>query len=167
MSDIGRFPFPPRGALVAKAHIRGEKEHQKITGELRVYEANGGSVVEVDVAGLPGYMPAYGYDQPIGPFGFHIHEHGDCEPMAGNSPFGQAGGHFNPGGQPHGNHAGDLPVLMTSESGKAQMAVFTDKFTPGQVVGRTIMIHENPDDYRTSPAGNSGRRIACGVIEAV
>jgi DNA invertase Pin-like site-specific DNA recombinase len=69
----------------------------------------------------------------------------------------------NEGTQPHGNHAGDFPVLF-SNNGYTYMKFFTDKFKPGDVIGRAVIIHENPDDYRTQPSGNSGKRIACGVI---
>ncbi|NLG83160.1 MAG: superoxide dismutase family protein, partial [Firmicutes bacterium] len=65
--------------------------------------------------------------------------------------------------QPHGNHAGDFPVLF-SNHGRARMGFFTDRFKVVDVVGRAAIIHENPDDYRTQPAGASGRRLACGVI---
>lgn len=66
---------------------------------------------------------------------------------------------------PHGNHAGDFPVLF-SNNGYARMSFFTDKFRVRDIIGRSVMIHENPDDYRSQPPGDSGKRIACGVIEA-
>ena len=102
---------------------------------------------------------------PVGPHGFHIHEFGRCK--AGNpaNPFQSAGGHWNPTLQPHGNHAGDFPVLF-SHDGRAIMCFFTDRFRPQDVVGPSVVIHENPDDFRTQPAGASGKRLACGVIEA-
>lgn len=97
--------------------------------------------------------------------GFHIHQNGVCEVSNPDNPFESAGGHYNPTNQPHGNHAGDFPVLF-SNNGYARMSFFTDKFTPEDVVRRSIIIHENPDDYRSQPAGESGERIACGVISA-
>jgi Cu-Zn family superoxide dismutase len=66
---------------------------------------------------------------------------------------------------PHGNHAGDFPVLF-SNHGVARMCFFTDKFTVQDVLGKMLVIHENPDDYRTQPAGDSGRRLACGEIKS-
>lgn len=102
----------------------------------------------------------------MGPFGFHIHEGGTCGVTTGDQPFQSAGGHFNPTNSYHPQHAGDLPVLF-SNGGSAWMAVYTDRFRPADVVGRTVIIHQNPDDFRTQPSGNSGARIACGVIESV
>lgn len=70
---------------------------------------------------------------------------------------------YNEDTLPHGNHIGDFPVLF-SNNGYARMSFFTDKFKPEDIIGRSVIIHQNPDDYRTQPAGNSGKRIACGVI---
>ncbi len=159
--------FPARGELMAEAHVSGTGEHSKLKGLVRFYRAVGqrGTVVTADISGLPPYTPAQPDADPptapIGPFGFHIHEHADCADMAM-----AAGGHYNPTDQPHGNHAGDLPVLFSNQ-GKSQMAVYTDRFTPEQVIGRAVVIHLNPDDYRGQPAGNSGARIACGPILTV
>jgi len=104
--------------------------------------------------------------------GFHIHERGDCSSGDGMS----AGGHFNPQGKPHGNpasgehHAGDLPALRADARGHAKLDVELAGITlaPGSnsIVGRGLVIHADPDDYQTQPAGNSGARIACGVIRA-
>lgn len=77
----------------------------------------------------------------------------------------RGGPHWNPGNQPHGNHAGDFPVLF-SNGGRAVMGFFTDRFRVADVVGKAVIIHENPDDYRSQPAGNAGRRLACGLIQA-
>lgn len=63
----------------------------------------------------------------------------------------------------HPDHAGDLPPLMRS-NGNAFSAVVTDRFTPSDIVGRTVVIHSNPDDFSTQPSGNAGKKIACGVI---
>ncbi|RYD04324.1 hypothetical protein N752_15890 [Desulforamulus aquiferis] len=63
----------------------------------------------------------------------------------------------------HGNHAGDFPVLFSND-GYAKMCFFTNKFTPSEAIGHSVIIHRNPDDYRTQPAGDSGKRLACGVI---
>ncbi len=104
--------------------------------------------------------------------GFHIHEAGDCSSADGMS----AKGHFNPFGRPHGHpsagerHAGDLPSLRAGKDGRAKVDVTVDQITvtpgPASIVGRGIVIHADPDDFKTQPAGNSGARIACGVIKA-
>ncbi len=105
-----------------------------------------------------------------GPHGFHIHEKGDCSSGDGMS----AGGHFNPFGKPHANpsmpdhHAGDMPMLVADAGGNATLEVVLDVITigtgTGDIVGRAVIIHKDPDDYRTQPTGNSGARVACGVI---
>jgi len=155
--------WPGYGAQVATALIRGGPLAPQITGIVRFADIPGGAWVSVDVAGLPPYQPAQDGKPPIGPHGFHIHEFGNCEAGNPDTPFLAAGEHWNPTNQPHGNHAGDFPVLF-SNNGRAVMSFFTNKFKVAQVVGRSVIIHENPDDYRTQPAGASGKRLACGVI---
>jgi Cu-Zn family superoxide dismutase len=109
---------------------------------------------------------------PPGPHGFHIHAVGKCEP-----PFTSAGGHFNPQNKKHGfqaasgPHAGDLPNLHAGADGK----IVADVMAPGLKLsggatsvfdsdGSAVAIHAKADDYKTDPAGDSGDRIACGVI---
>jgi Cu-Zn family superoxide dismutase len=109
-----------------------------------------------------------------GQHGFHIHEKGDCSAPDATS----AGGHFNPGGTEHGDpaaamhhHGGDFGNLVADASGKAslQLTVPTSQITlakdvPNSIVGRGVIIHADPDDLKTQPTGNSGKRLACGVI---
>jgi len=105
-----------------------------------------------------------------GQHGFHLHEKGDCSSGDGMS----AGGHFNPRGKPHGNpavadhHAGDMPMLVADASGNAALVVELDVITIGggetDIVGRGLIVHKDPDDFTTQPTGNSGARVACGVI---
>jgi len=147
----------------AYARISGGNIYPDIRGIVFFDDVEGGTEVWVEVWGLPPYMPAGNNSGPIGPFGFHIHRNGVCEITDPNNPFESAGGHYNPDDQPHGNHAGDFPVLF-SNNGYARMSFFTDKFFTYDIIGRSVLIHENPDDYRTQPAGDSGKRIACGVI---
>jgi len=148
---------------VAYGKILGGPLAPDINGHIYFYDAAGGTEIFVEVWGLPLYKPAHNGNAPIGPLGFHIHEYGVCEITNYNEPFQSAGGHYNPNNEPHGNHAGDLPVLF-SNNGYARMTFYTDRFKPRDIIGKSIIIHEHPDDYRTQPAGNSGRRLACGVI---
>jgi Cu-Zn family superoxide dismutase len=107
-----------------------------------------------------------------GAHGFHIHEKGDCSAPDGMS----AGGHFNPTGKAHGNpaagehHGGDMPMLEADASGNATLDVTVDTVTLGtdanSVVGRAVIVHKDADDFKTQPTGNSGARVACGVIAA-
>jgi superoxide dismutase, Cu-Zn family len=113
-----------------------------------------------EVSGLP----------PGSEHGFHIHEKGDCSDNAM-----AAGGHFNPAGATHGkfgapgSHAGELPSLVADGNGVARFNVedHSISLTDGalnNVVGRALVVHRDPDDFKTQPAGNSGPRTACGVI---
>jgi Cu-Zn family superoxide dismutase len=105
-----------------------------------------------------------------GDHGLHIHETGTCDP-AGEKAFTSAGGHFNPSGSKHGEHAGDLGNLPAQDW--FEHGTTTDQFTlsPGATSildadGSTLVIHADPDDGTTDPAGNAGPRHACGVIVA-
>lgn len=108
--------------------------------------------------------------KPNAEHGFHIHEKGDCSSRDGMS----AGGHFNPGSQPHGSHAGmthhagDLPSLKADASGVAKFSFESKAISVGSgasdIVGRGLIVHRDPDDYTTQPTGNSGPRLACAVI---
>lgn len=146
-----------------KAYILGGPLAPQLKGTVLFKDVPGGTEVLAEIYGLPLYQPASGDNAPIGPHGFHIHEHGSCEIGDPENPFLAAGGHWSPDNQPHGNHAGDFPVLF-SNSGYALMAFFTNRFKPVDVVGRSVVIHQNPDDYRSQPAGDAGKRLACGVI---
>lgn len=148
----------------AIAYIKGGPLDPDIKGVVIFKEVYGGTLVDANIKGLPKYKPAQNGSQPIGPHGFHIHENGDCNIGDPEDPFQAAGGHWNPTNQPHGNHAGDFPVLF-SNNGRAMMSFFTNKFTPRDAIGKSIIIHQNPDDYRSQPTGNAGKRLACGLIQ--
>jgi Cu-Zn family superoxide dismutase len=147
----------------AMATIRGGPLAPDIIGTVVFRDVSGGTEVSVEVNGLPSFRRIPG-KPPIGPHGFHIHEFGNCTVGDPKDPFQAAGGHWNPDNQPHGNHAGDFPVLF-SNNGYAKMTFFTNRFRVAEIIDRSVLIHESPDDYRTQPAGNSGRRLACGVIK--
>jgi len=108
--------------------------------------------------------------KPNSEHGFHIHEAGDCSSGDGMS----AKGHFNPFGKPHGHyqsaerHGGDMPSLKSDASGNAKASFEIDTVTvspgPASIVGRGLIVHVQPDDYKTQPTGNAGARSACAVI---
>ncbi len=109
--------------------------------------------------------------KPGAEHGFHVHEKGDCSAVDAMS----AGGHFNPLGKPHAHatserHAGDLPSVRADANGnalyQAELDIVTVTSGPTSVVGKGLIVHRDPDDDRTQPTGNSGPRIACGVIRA-
>ncbi len=148
----------------AAAYIRGGPLAPQIMGTVCFRDVPGGCEVRIEVTGLPPYRPAVKGEDPVGPHGFHLHQFGTCQVGNPDDPFQAAGGHWNPDGQPHGNHAGDFPVLF-SNNGYARMCFFTDRFKVRQIIGKAVIIHQNPDDYRTQPAGDAGKRLACGVIQ--
>lgn len=164
MLNSGYYMNPYRGVM---AHIRGGPLAPQINGIVWFNDVYGiGTQVCAQVTGLPPYKPAEDGEDPIGPFGFHLHQYGNCDIGNPQDPFQGAGGHWNPTQQPHGNHAGDFPVLFSNNC-YAYMCFYTDKFRPRDVIGKSIIIHQNPDDYRTQPAGDAGKRLACGVIMEV
>lgn len=107
---------------------------------------------------------------PPGLHGFHVHEIGDCSAADATS----AGGHFNPGGDPHAGpddaqrHAGDLGNINASAAGRANLETTTSALTvsagPRSVVGKAVVLHADPDDLQSQPSGAAGSRIACGVV---
>lgn len=153
-----------RESATAVAYIKGGSLYPNIKGTVMFKNVKGGTEVSVEINGLPLYQPAKDGKAPIGPFGFHIHTLGNCSEGSPNDPFSSTSGHWNPTNQPHGNHAGDFPVLFSND-GYNKMTFFTNKFKVQDVIGKSIIIHENPDDYKSQPAGNSGKKIACGVIK--
>jgi Cu-Zn family superoxide dismutase len=111
---------------------------------------------------------------PAGTHGIHIHTVGKCEAPG----FTTAGGHFNPDAKKHGKdnpdgpHAGDLANIEVGADGTAKTSIVDAHVTladgPNSLFhegGTALVIHEKVDDYKTDPSGNSGARIACGVVQ--
>lgn len=153
---------PPAGAEQPSARAVFIDATGRQVGSASLVETPHGVLI---VTNLAGFQP--------GTYAYHIHETGQCAPPG----FETAGGHFNPTGRRHGflaeegPHAGDLPNITVGSDGTLQVEHLARDVTlrPGQTSvldqnGSALVIHQNPDDYRTDPAGNSGPRIACGVI---
>ena len=132
-----------------------------VSGKLMLMPMGNGVHVSGDIGGLA----------PGSNHGFHIHESGDCSAADAAS----AGGHFNPTTSPHGkaeagtHHAGDIDNIVADASGVAHvnahvMGVSLGGGAANDIAGRAFVVHAAPDDYATQPSGNSGARIACGVI---
>lgn len=145
----------------ASAFLQGSCKFPNIRGTVRFYNAGRGKVLTVfDINGLP--VESTKCSQRF--FAIHIHEKGTCEGTA-DEPFSEAGGHYNPCDCPHPTHAGDLGVLFADCHGRAHSAMFFDSFSTSEIIGGSVIIHKNPDDFMTQPSGNAGERIACGVIK--
>ncbi len=142
----------------AIANVKGTKD-SKITGKVTFTQQPNGVLIVADVDGLA-----------PGKHGFHVHEHGDC----GGSDAMAAGGHFNPTNKKHGGpddadrHVGDFGNIVVDAKGHGhydrldKVISLNGKDT---IVGRSIIIHADADDFVTQPTGNSGARVACGIIE--
>lgn len=136
----------------AVARITGGTEAPQLSGCVEFYQENRCVLVVARISGLP-------EESETGFFGFHIHQGRDYS----GTGFSGTEGHYNPMGQAHPEHAGDLPPLIRCQR-NAYLSFMTDRFSVSEVIGRTVVIHSDPDDFHTQPAGNAGKKIACGVI---
>lgn len=138
------------------------KSGSNTAGTVSFQQQPGGVLMTAAITGLP----------PNTVHGFHVHEKGDCSAPDAMS----AGGHFNPTGKQHGqmtmpdHHAGDMNNVTADASGNVRVSMLLPSLTVGtganSVIGRAVVVHKDPDDYKTQPTGNAGGRIACGVVAA-
>lgn len=151
-------------ADMAEAELRSTTDD--VVGTVALVDRDGKVEVSIDALALP-----------AGFHGFHIHTVGDCSA----ADFTSAGGHFNPAGETHGDHAGDLPNLLVMDDGTASMTLDTDRFEVADLFdedGSAIIIHAAPDNHANIPeryaespddatlaTGDAGSRLACGVID--
>lgn len=158
-----------RGSLIstlrrrpdAEARLTGSSSCPGLSGAVRFYQTAAGVIVYAEASGLP----HSGNPCRSGVFGFHIHQGTSCGGSTGD-PFSAAMSHYNPSDCDHPHHAGDLPPLFEN-AGYALSVFLTDRFSVEEVTGRAVIIHQRPDDFTTQPSGNSGAKIACGVIRSV
>ncbi len=152
-------PPPPAHPTATASAILRDLAGARV-GTVTFTDAYGGVIIAGNLTGLG-----------LGAHAIHIHETGKCDP-----PFTTAGVHFNPGGKHHGflnpdgPHLGDLPNIDTPAAGKLRF----EFMLPGATIrgtnalldadGAAIVIHGSRDNYRTDPTGDSGARIACGII---
>ncbi len=144
----------------AWAALSGSANNPDLHGTVRFYQTKYGVLTAAEVSGLP--VAAERCGNAV--FGFHIHSGSRC---SGNEddPFADALTHYNPENCPHPAHAGDLPPLFANR-GYAFQVFLTDRFSVREIIGRTVIIHDAPDDFTSQPAGNAGAKIACGQIRA-
>ena len=131
----------------------------KVGGTVTFTEEADGVKVRAEITGLP-----------AGNHGFHVHEFGDCSAADASS----AGAHFNPTHKPHAGpdtperHVGDMGNVQADASGKATLEYVDHQISltndERSVIGRSVVVHAKADDLKSQPAGDSGARVACGVI---
>lgn len=152
----------PAASTAASAALSPTQGNQ-VAGEVKFNVVDGAVRVTGTITGL----------KPNSEHGFHIHEFGDCSAPDGSS----AGGHFNPAKTDHGqvgadpHHGGDMPNLKADAEGKATIdAAVSNNVNIGKgdgfdILNHAVIVHADPDDYKTQPTGNAGGRLACGVIK--
>ena len=172
-----RFTLSILSSLVAAvalagcaSHLAGNRATAKLeptrgnttSGTVTFAQTGDGVQVSGEVRGL----------KPDSEHGFHVHEKGDCSSGDGMS----TGGHYNPGAKPHGHHGkgehhtGDLPSLKADKYGVAAFSFVSRSISvagpTNDITGKGLIVHRDPDDYKTQPTGNAGPRLACAVIAA-
>jgi Cu-Zn family superoxide dismutase len=150
---------PPKPAASAMLEARSGST---VSGTATFTERREGLVMHLELTGL----------SPGSEHGLHVHDKGDCSAADAQS----AGGHFNPDGVVHGHagvgphHAGDLGAVVADGAGHVSADLALGELTltsgPHAIVGRSLVVHRDRDDYVSQPAGNAGPRVACGVIVA-
>ena len=138
-------------------------EGNKVSGTISFTEVADGVQIQAEITGLT-----------PGNHGFHVHQFGDCSAASTNGSIFEYGGHFNPTNKPHAGpdaverHVGDMGNIEADASGSAKLdyldhhiSVANDKES---VIGRSVVVHVKADDLKSQPAGDSGARVACGVI---
>lgn len=159
MNNMNGMKMPTTSNMIQKAIcILYPTQGNNVTGTITFTKSEGGINVAADLQGLT-----------PGKHGIHIHEYGDISSTDGSS----AGGHFNPTSKMHGSpmgemhHEGDLGNIEADSSGKAHLE-FVDKSISfmgmTSIIGRSVVVHKGVDDMTSQPAGNSGPRVAVGVI---
>ena len=162
----------PAGANAQEARATLRGANGVVVGRARLEVEDGKVFVKATIRGMP---PGF--------HGFHIHTIGICDAAGA---FVSAGGHFNPGGSSHANHAGDQPALLVNANGTAWARFATDRYAIGDLFdadGSAFIVHAAADNYANIPAarysaiaggavpdastlatGDAGSRSACGVI---
>lgn len=159
-SRLAGFTVQMRASPQAVAIIEGSEKYPDIQGLVRFYQTKQGVLMAAEIDGLP--APEDICKNPV--FGFHIHSGNHCEGDA-HDPFSEAMSHYNPNDCEHPFHAGDLPPLL-GNNGYGFGTFLTNRFCMREIIGKTVIIHGNPDDFTTQPSGNSGEKLACGIIVA-
>lgn len=166
-NPAGKDSKAPTGHHAAHA---GDAPHESPKEAVVVFKAMQDSGVEgtLTLTQHDGYVQISGEVKGLTPgkHGFHIHEFGDLRAADGTS----AGGHFNPTGAPHGGpgsdhrHVGDFGNIEAGDDGVAKVDIKADGLSLSSILGRSFVVHADPDDLTSQPSGNAGARIAVGVV---
>lgn len=142
----------------AAAWVTGNIKSPQLSGLVKFYRTSyGGVLIEAEIFGLPNI----GKQGQSNFYAMHIHEFGDC-----SDNFEKTGSHYNPAGNPHPEHAGDLLPLLGNQ-GYAWSAFYDKRFTIEEIIGKSVIIHSNRDDFTTQPSGDAGTKIGCGEIKRI
>ncbi len=152
--------MPPQAAddLTSPQEVAADLEPRSgsgVTGRATFTESDDGVIAEITIAGAT-----------PGQHGVHLHDVGDCSAPDAKS----AGDHFDPAGAPHGSpnapdhHTGDMGNIEAGDDGRGKVTVVMPDTTVRAIIGRALIVHADPDDLQTQPSGNSGDRVACGVV---
>lgn len=174
LSIAAAFQLSSFAGIAAESATAKQAAPKAATAELKATPGNGVSgtltlKAEGDGVRLTGSVTGL---EPNSTHGFHVHEKGDCSAPDASS----AGGHYNPTSKPHGDpkgsehHLGDMTNIVADASGTAKLDLKLDDVTlrsgaANDLVGKAVIVHGGPDDYKSQPAGNSGPRIACAIIK--
>ncbi len=152
-------PEPKSPAPLKAIAVLHPTAGNKVSGTVTFTEVADGVQVQAEITGLS-----------PGKHGFHVHEFGDCSA----ADLASAGAHFNPTNKPHAGpdtaerHVGDMGNLEADASGAAKLDYVDHEISLADdqrsVIGRSVIVHAKADDLKSQPAGDSGARIACGVI---
>lgn len=144
----------------AFADVRGSSEYPDLYGQVKFYQTSSGVLVAAQFFGLPSDDSVC--SEKI--FAFHIHDGSSCTGNA-TDPFADSGMHYNPYKCEHPEHAGDMPPLF-GNNGFAFEIFLTNRFGVNEIIGKAVIVHSGVDDFTTQPSGNSGSKIACGIIRS-
>lgn len=159
MQNIGKFAFAEQERPALIAEIRGSAAYPDVRGTAKLYWLPEGMYGVFELEGLP----------PDTVLGFHIHDGLVCSAAGDSEAFAASGKHFGVCSDDmqcgrHPYHAGDLPPIFSDDEGRASSQVFTKRTDVAGVSGKPIVVHRMSDDFMSQPAGNSGIRIACGML---
>lgn len=139
----------------AMAWVTGNRDHPDLSGIVKFYMTDyEGILIEAEFFGLPNINTPNSTNF----YAMHIHKNGDCTP-----PFHKTGSHYTRDRELHPQHTGDLIPLLGNQ-GYAWCAFYDKRIGIPEIIGRSVVVHKSPDDFHTQPSGNSGEKIACGII---